>query len=341
MRQCRFPLNAGKPSFDDFFIFFSIFSTYRTKVVGHMHMRGVCHRDIKLENILLEAPSSLKIRVCDFGFATGPTAVSCKHSPLYAPPEVLRSGQQQRLTQRGVAYNYLCDEWSVGVCLYILLCGYPPFPSSVGHCMTPELQTKILRGDFRFPPREWQGVSAAAKELICGLLRVDATRRLSSVAALRQPWLAAHAADYGRSMTAAPTVSDATAPRLPVVLSMESSPLFRKRMSKQGLPSPETVACGLAALDTNDTPQNNAIHTCTPCSLDTASSPETPVSSPVFDSDRTINPPPLSLAPPAFPATALVLPCSSTPVPGETPDGVASRGTVLQLARPPQDEQCC
>ena len=321
-----------------------------------MHMRGVCHRDIKLENILLEAPSSLKIRICDFGFATGPTAVSCKHSPLYASPEVLRSGQQQRLTQRGVAYNYMCDEWSVGVCLYILLCGYPPFPSSVGHCMTPELQTKILRGDFRFPPREWQGVSAAAKELICGLLRVDATRRLSSVAALRQPWLAVHAADYGRSMTAAPTASDATAAgnfaapapasRLPVVLSMESSPLFRKRMSKQGPPSPETVACSFAALDTNDThahtPPSSAIHPCIPCSLGTpASSPGTPVSSPGLDSDHTISSPPLSLAPPAFPAKAPALPCNSAPVPDQTFDCAASHGTVvLQVTRLLQDEQC-
>eukprot|EP00047_Mylnosiga_fluctuans_P004173 m.233073 g.233073 ORF g.233073 m.233073 type:complete len:370 (+) comp12455_c0_seq1:87-1196(+) len=159
--------------------------------IAHMHSKGICHRDIKMENILLENKNSLKVRIADFGFATGQRAISCKHTPLYAAPEILRSGQFQRLTGRqGLPYSFLCDEWSLGICVYILLCGYAPFrPAANTAAMTSDLHTKIMRGAVEFPEREWALITLEARSFILDLLRVDPTRRMSVQTVLTHGWL--------------------------------------------------------------------------------------------------------------------------------------------------------
>jgi len=135
------------------------------QAISHMHSRGICHRDIKMENILLEKQGSLKVRISDFGFATSAAqAISCKHTPLYAAPEILRSGQFHCITgERGLPYSSLCDEWSLGVCLYVLLCGYPPFVSAT---MGSDLQLKIMRGRFDFREADWRDISSDAKNVV-------------------------------------------------------------------------------------------------------------------------------------------------------------------------------
>lgn len=221
------------------------------QAVAHMHMKGICHRDIKLENILLESRETLRIRVCDFGFATGPKGISCKHSPLYASPEILRNGHYQQYGQQGIPYSYLCDIWSVGVCVYILLCGYPPFPSQIGNRMTRELQHKILSGEFAFPSREWSTISSEARDLVSCLLRVEAKQRLTTLAALHHPWLLAETLHYGERLSGTlPSCGKPTLPRsaspgsLPALsLNLDESPLFRRRTrSDQSLDqSPDAV----------------------------------------------------------------------------------------------------
>jgi calcium-dependent protein kinase len=91
------------------------------RAIAHCHQHNVCHRDLKPENILFATPDAdSTLKVIDFGlsfvFHTGETMFDRVGTPFYIAPEVLRR-----------SYGVECDMWSIGVIMYILLCGYPPF----------------------------------------------------------------------------------------------------------------------------------------------------------------------------------------------------------------------
>ena len=75
--------------------------------------------------------------------------------------------------------------WSFGVILFILLGGYPPFHDSDQRM----LYRKIKEGAFEFHPKYWTNISNEAKDLIRGLLTVNALMRLTADQALQHPWL--------------------------------------------------------------------------------------------------------------------------------------------------------
>jgi serine/threonine protein kinase len=93
----------------------------------------------------------------------------------YVAPEILE----------GSPYDERADLWSVGVILYILLGGYPPFIESTQR----ELFRKIRKGDYEFHEEYWGTVSSEAKELIASLLTVDVNKRLSADDALENQWI--------------------------------------------------------------------------------------------------------------------------------------------------------
>jgi len=142
--------------------------------VDFLHQRGVVHRDIKLENILVEYeydyPDSIterKIRrviLADFGLAkqlgVGTTTTPCG-TMEYAAPEVL---QRQ--------YSLTVDLWGLGVVLYTLLCGFPPFY----HDDARELVRLISTATFSFPSPWWDDVSNDAKQAVSGLFRLEPHR---------------------------------------------------------------------------------------------------------------------------------------------------------------------
>lgn len=95
-----------------------------------LHRAGVCHRDIKLENILIDSRNTLKI--ADFGYSKiveqGMSSVWCKTrcgTLQYCAPEMFRSG-------RNKMYDGMkADMWSVGVVCFMIAFGYPPFNAAV------------------------------------------------------------------------------------------------------------------------------------------------------------------------------------------------------------------
>lgn len=79
------------------------------------------------------------------------------------------------------------DMWSLGVVLYMLLGGYPPFYEPEDDQKT--MFRKIVNAEYEFHPENWEGVSEEAKDLVRGLLTLDVRKRLTVDQALEHPWL--------------------------------------------------------------------------------------------------------------------------------------------------------
>lgn len=150
------------------------------KAVEYMHSRGVAHRDLKPQNLLLTSKEDdADIKLCDFGFSrrvhTPQSLVTRCGTPTYVSPEILKN----------VPHDQSTDMWSIGVILYVLLVGYPPFMEDSQQ----ELFRKIRAGEYNFPEENWKHISNEAKDLIRKLLKVDPLERLTAGGALRQPWI--------------------------------------------------------------------------------------------------------------------------------------------------------
>lgn len=141
---------------------------------------SVLRRDLKPENILYSSPADdATLKIADFGLATllRPNQmmnVACG-TPGYVAPEILR----------GVAYGKEVDMWSIGVILYILLCGFPPFYDDNNK----KLFALIISANFSFPDPYWTNITHNAKDLVSRLLVVDPHQRLTAEQTLNHPWM--------------------------------------------------------------------------------------------------------------------------------------------------------
>lgn len=148
--------------------------------LAYLHEQSIVHRDIKPENLLVEMEGDrLKtLKVGDFGLAqkvTGPLCTICG-TPTYVAPEIL--------TENG--YGLEIDVWAMGVILYIMLCGFPPFVSANNN--QEELFDDILSGQYGFPAPYWDDVSDLAKDLISHMLQSNPQLRFTAEDVLDHPW---------------------------------------------------------------------------------------------------------------------------------------------------------
>ncbi len=118
-----------------------------------------------------------QIKLIDFGLAaeevTDDALKSIAGTPYYMAPEVLNG-----------EYGKQCDVWSLGVVLYVMLCGYLPFSAD----NTRALIAKIKEGLFTFPITEWRHVSMDAKDLIKNMLVVDPLKRYTIQKCINHAW---------------------------------------------------------------------------------------------------------------------------------------------------------
>ncbi len=148
--------------------------------VSYLHTKGIVHRDIKLENIMMEkSQGQTFIRLIDFGasaFFKRNVSFSMKiGTAYYIAPEVLDNN-----------YSYKCDSWSLGVIMFILLSGFPPFDGGTDQ----EIMEKVKNGKFSFDKKVWGSITQEAKELISKLLTTNQKQRITPEAALKEdPWL--------------------------------------------------------------------------------------------------------------------------------------------------------
>ena len=157
------------------------------KGVKYMHLTGIVHRDLKPENILCIKPNSIrKVKIADFGISkilnTKKYSISHPSNSMntivgtinYTAPEVLKEKQ----------YDYTVDFWSIGIIMYILLCGYPPFYGEDDKQVT----ESILNDKLELDDDDWEHVSQEAKDLVCGLLEKDSTKRKTCDDILKLAW---------------------------------------------------------------------------------------------------------------------------------------------------------
>jgi len=157
--------------------------------VGACHEQGVCHRDLKLENALLDDsadPPTLKI--ADFGYSKSLAAAesdprSRVGTPAYIAPEILHcSGRPGDEGYDGRA----ADVWSLGVFLFVLVAGCYPFEDPGRPRDVVEVVRRILAARYAFPPG--LRVSPGCADLVARILVADPRRRLSLAAVRAHPW---------------------------------------------------------------------------------------------------------------------------------------------------------
>eukprot|EP00359_Climacostomum_virens_P006196 CAMPEP_0204915052 /NCGR_PEP_ID=MMETSP1397-20131031/13043_1 /ASSEMBLY_ACC=CAM_ASM_000891 /TAXON_ID=49980 /ORGANISM="Climacostomum Climacostomum virens, Strain Stock W-24" /LENGTH=407 /DNA_ID=CAMNT_0052086909 /DNA_START=202 /DNA_END=1422 /DNA_ORIENTATION=- len=145
-----------------------------TSAVDYCHSVNVTHRDLKLDNILLDEKRNAKL--IDFGFATCfPNDRKIKlfcGTPSYMAPEIV--------TRKEYA-GPPADVWALGVLLYVMLCGFYPFKGKDDK----DLFQRIIIGQFEIP----HVIPAAPRGLIYRMLNLDPDRRPSVKEIKHDPWL--------------------------------------------------------------------------------------------------------------------------------------------------------
>lgn len=178
-----------------------------------LHDHGIAHRDVKPENILCtDADRVSPVKLCDLDLASKavpsspPRLSSVASEPDLASPvgsaEFMAPEVVDAFVGESLKYDKRCDMWSLGVIVYIMLCGYPPFYG--GDCESENcgwnqgepcddcqqiLFGRIQTGYYDFPEEEWDEVSEQAKHLISSLLVRDARKRLTAEQVLAHPWV--------------------------------------------------------------------------------------------------------------------------------------------------------
>ena len=144
-----------------------------TSALSYLHNNNIIHRDIKPQNILISASGIIKI--CDFGFARAidnkTMITSIKGTPLYMAPELLKD----------YPYNKKADLWSLGVILYELYVGQPPYYTNNFKVLI----EKATKEEVRYP----DSMSQQFKDFLKGLLMKNPKDRWDWSKILVHPFL--------------------------------------------------------------------------------------------------------------------------------------------------------
>ena len=153
--------------------------------IAYLHSNNIIHRDLKLENILInDIEKSITtnedlflVKIIDFGtakiFDKNKMPRAIVGSIYYIAPEVILK-----------KYGKECDMWSLGVILYMFIVGHAPFDGRSNR----DIMEKIKGGKYLKNEKRWKKASNEVKDLINKLLVLEPEKRLTAFEALRHPW---------------------------------------------------------------------------------------------------------------------------------------------------------
>ncbi|KZT33337.1 Pkinase-domain-containing protein [Sistotremastrum suecicum HHB10207 ss-3] len=200
--------------------------------LAYAHGRGVVHRDLKLENVLLD--QRCRVKLGDFGFTReferGTLLDTYCGTTAYASPEMIRlqkySGPET-------------DVWSLGIILYTLLTGSLPFDDDD----EAEMKRLILKGDYEDP--DW--LSEDARDLIRKILQPDPSKRLTVAQILGHAWF--------RNPAPTPARTRANSPIYAPVLA--DAPMSESGLSSAATDSTNNTAFHSALSNFSDGPESS------------------------------------------------------------------------------------
>lgn len=150
--------------------------------INHLHSKRIIHRDIKLENILID--DNFNVKLTDFGFSTkvdeNTKLRELFGTQIYMAPEVLKCG----CGRNSEGYSFPADIWSCGILVSIMLTGSSPFY----HRRELVMLRSIMEGRYSIDGPDWKGISILAKKFIQRLLTLDQHQRITAEEALQDEW---------------------------------------------------------------------------------------------------------------------------------------------------------
>merc|ERR1711865_1066328 len=144
------------------------------KALHYLHSHRIIHRDMKPQNVLIGSHGTVKL--CDFGFARAMSAhtivlTSIKGTPLYMSPELVQEKP----------YDHTADLWSLGVILYELYVGKPPFYTNSIYTLI----NIIIKDPVKYP----SSMSSEFRSFLRGLLNKTPSKRMKWAKILQHPFV--------------------------------------------------------------------------------------------------------------------------------------------------------
>ncbi|PAN21599.1 hypothetical protein PAHAL_3G479200 [Panicum hallii] len=149
--------------------------------VSYCHSMQICHRDLKLENTLLDGSTAPRLKICDFGYSKSSLLHSQPKStvgtPAYIAPEVLMKNK----------YNgKISDVWSCGVTLYVMLVGGYPFEDPEDPKNFRKTIQKIMGAQYAVP--DYVHISPECRDLLSRIFVVEPNLRITIPQIKSHPW---------------------------------------------------------------------------------------------------------------------------------------------------------
>ncbi|CAO2658755.1 Nn.00g064780.m01.CDS01 [Neocucurbitaria sp. VM-36] len=242
--------------------------------VGYMHSKGVAHRDIKPENVLLSAEGDLKLS--DFGLAAlfkkdGQLRLcnTVCGSPPYIAPEIVSGRRSKRADVLDVGYAAnICDVWSCGVVLFVLLVGNTPWDEPT---MRSEEFKEYVQTGGHTSDELWQQLPSEIVSLLRGMLKIDPATRFTLDEVRTHPWFTrknAFLSSSGRNAN-------------PIGLATQMLSQLRIDFSRPPTRSQRGFSQEEDAMDIDSDPRRSSA-----INLLSSTQPETPVAETPFDWER-------------------------------------------------------
>lgn len=167
------------------------------EAIKYVHSKGISHRDLKPDNIMIAADDPVKVKITDFGLAKSQENESKMKTfcgtLAYLAPEVITNRKQNTNRKRYLGngrvtedlYSNKVDMWSIGCLLFVMLTAHLPFSGSAQD----SLFKNIVSGSYHHKLLETMKVSLEGRDFISRLLEVNVTLRLNAAQALCHPWI--------------------------------------------------------------------------------------------------------------------------------------------------------